>query len=125
MSLRVLDDFLDLPVHRIKWMVRAIQDAISSGPSDRFAKERQPSNARAVHVDVFTPLCDFDHLSHSLDQSGMAHNNGQLGKIFGNFPDPFWTGIFSQTAMEQNRKAMVLCRLHERIDFFFVVRRAM
>src|SRR4029453_4845174 len=55
----------------------------------------------------------------------MAHDDGQLGKVFGHLADPFRTGVFYQAAVEENGKPMVLRRLHKRGDFLFVVGWAM
>src|SRR2546429_10009580 len=102
MSLRVFDDFLDLPFHRVERSVRPVEDSIGSGPGDRLAEERQPSNPRAIHVNVFTFFFDLDYVSHALNQSRMAHDDGQLGKIFSHFADPFRTLVFSYAAVKQN-----------------------
>src|ERR687892_1952368 len=65
--LRVLDDLLDLPVHRVERMVGTVENSVGTGPRDRLTEERKPPHARAVHMNVLTLLRDLDHVSYPFD----------------------------------------------------------
>src|SRR3989338_954528 len=120
----MLDDLFNFPLHRVERMIGAVHDAVGPCPYDRFAEKGQPADAGAVHVDIVILLCDLHHLPDAFDQPRMAHDDGELAEISGHFAEPLRTCILPQAAVKENDQAVVLSRLHERIDLFFVVGRA-
>src|SRR3989338_3526985 len=120
----MLDDLFNFPLHRVERMIGAVHDAVGPRPYDRFAEKGQPADAGAVHVDIVILLCDLHHLPDAFDQPRMAHDDGELAEISGHFAEPLRTCILPQAAVKENDQAVVLSRLHERIDLFFVVGRA-
>src|SRR5262249_52408153 len=104
MALRVLDDFLDLPLHRVECMVRAVEHALRTGPRDRLAKKRQPADARAVHVDVVVLLRDLDDLAHAFDQPGMAEDHFQPWEIARDLPQARGARVLAEPAVNENGK---------------------
>ena len=66
MTLGVFDDLLDLPVHRVEGMIRAVKNAVGSRPGNRFAEKRQAGDARAGHVDVFAFFGELDDIARHI-----------------------------------------------------------
>src|SRR3989338_2913328 len=120
----MLDDLFNFPLHRVERMIGAVHDAVGPRPYDRFAEKGQPADAGAVHVDIVILLCDLHHLPDAFDQPRMAHDDGELAEISGHFAKPLRTCILPQAAVKENDQAVVLSRLHEWIDLFFIVGRA-
>src|SRR5581483_3788105 len=123
MPLRVLHDLLDLPLHRIERMVRAVEHALGTRPGDRLAEKRQPADARAVHVDVIVLLGDLDDLPHAFDEPRVAEDHLELGKIARDLAETRGARVLAEPAVNENGEIVVLRRFHQRIDFLPVVGR--